>query len=168
MSLPPEPNPVAPRPPAAVAPRPPPTEEEQREKLQGYVVVPKQHWPNISYNTHVRYTETSERGGVFRTGGFVLKNPFDTKVKGGPVEKRFIKLQNNFNKTTRDHKEWIVAYEDIEYLYVKAKAVELTLQSELQKIARTTASNNKKIMEYIRKIDERLKALERHQKNNIG
>ena len=95
------------------------TEAEQREKLAGYVVVPADLMPFVKYGTHVRYIETAARGGEYRSGGFVLNNPFDVKPRGAPTEKRFIKIQNGFNKAARDHKEWIVAYEDIEFLYVK-------------------------------------------------
>jgi len=117
------------------------TETEQREKLIGYVVVHRDYWPFIKYSTHIRYTTTAEKGGKFRSGGFVLNNPFDTKVYGGPNEKRFIKLQNGFNKSGKDYKTWIVAYEDIEYLYAKGAGVELTIQHDLRTAVATLNKN---------------------------
>lgn len=136
--------------------RVPLTEEEKLEKLKGYVIVPKEFWPFVKYSTHVRYVETARKGGEFRNGGFVLNNPFDTKVKGGDIEKRFIKFQNNFNKSTHDHKEWIIAYEDIAYLYVKGTGVELTLQQNLQNAVTTLNENINKLAEYAKKIDKKI------------
>jgi hypothetical protein len=131
------------------------TEEEQLAKLTGYVSVPKDFWPFVKYSTHVRYVETAGKGGAFRPGGFILNNPFDTKARGGP-EKRFMKLQNGFNKSDRDYKAWIVAYEDIEYLYVKGTGVELTLQRELQMAVTALNANIARIAEYCKKLERRL------------
>lgn len=136
------------------------TEAEQLEKLTGYVVVPKDLWPFVKYSTHVRYNETAARGGEFRGGGFVLNNPYDTKVRGSTTEKRFMKLQNGFNKTVRDHKEWIVAYEDIEYLYAKGTGVELTLQRDLQTAVTALNANISRLAEYSKKLERRVAELE--------
>jgi hypothetical protein len=136
------------------------TEAEQLEKLHGYVVVPKDLWPFVKYSTHVRYIETAEKGGEFRGGGFVLNNPFDTKVRGSTTEKRFIKLQNGFNKGARDHKEWIAAYEDIEFLYVKGTGVELTLQRDLQTAVTALNANISRLAEYCKKSERRIAELE--------
>lgn len=133
------------------------TEAEQLEKLAGYVVVPKELWPFVKYSTHVRYTEKS---GEFRPGGFVLNNPFDTKVRDSAVEKRFIKMQNSFYKNNRDHKEWIVAYEDIEFLYAKGTAVELTLQRDLQSAVTALNANIARLADYAKKLDRRVSELE--------
>lgn len=136
------------------------TAAEQREKLAGYICIPNTFWPTVKYATHVRYIESAARGGEFRAGGFVLKNPFDTKVKGTAVEKRFLKLQNGFQKTAHDYKEWIVAYEDIEYLYAKADAVDLTLHHDLQTAVATLSQNIKQLAEFAKKLEVRVKALE--------
>lgn len=137
------------------------TDEEKRQKLQGYVKVPREFWPFLKYSTHVRYIETAAKGGEFRSGGFVLKNPFDTKVRGGLEEKRFVKLQNGFYKAARDHAEWIVAYEDIEHLYAKGEAVELTLQRDIQTAVAALSSNISRVAEYCKKLEQRVAACER-------
>lgn len=133
------------------------TETEQREKLTGYVSVPREFWPFIKYSTHVRYIEKT---GEFRSGGFVLKNPFDTKVKGGAGEKRFFKLQNGFNRAARDHKEWILAYEDAEYVYAKGAGVELTVHHDLQTAVKTLNANIKRLADYCKKLERRVGELE--------
>ena len=132
------------------------TEEQQVQKLVGYVNVPPQYWPFIKYSTHVRYIQ---RSGEFRSGGFILKNPFDTKVKGGP-EKRFFKLQNGFNRGARDYKEWILAYEDVEYMYAKGTAVELTVHNDLQTAVTTLNSNVQRLATYCKRLEKRVAALE--------
>lgn len=137
------------------------TEGEQRAKLEGYVRVPREHWPFVPYSTHVRYIETAAKGGEFRSGGFVLKNPFDTKPRGSTEEKRFFKLQNNFYKANKDHMEWIVAYEDIEYLYVKGTGVELTLQSDLKEVVSTLNQNMQRLATYCKQLEARIAALEK-------
>ncbi|GFR89307.1 BA71V-C129R [Elysia marginata] len=136
------------------------TETEQLEKLAGYMVVPKDLWPFIKYPAHVRYIEIEAKGGEFRSGGFVLNNPFDTKVRGSTSEKRFIKLQNGFNKTAKDHKEWIAAYEDIEYLYVKGNGAVLTLQRDLQTAVSSLNANIARLAEYSKKLERRIASLE--------
>jgi len=131
--------------------RKPLTTEEKREKLQGYIQVPEEFWPNVAYGKHVRYVETKARGGEFRGGGFVVRNPFDTKVKGGPTEKRFIKFQNNFAKASPTHKEWIAAYEDIAYLYVKGTGAELAIQKDLRKAVESLNHNITRLAEFVKK-----------------
>ncbi len=140
------------------APRPPLlTEEEKRERLEGYFQVPPDYWAYVQYSTHVRYIN---KEGEFFSGGFVLKNPFDVKPQGGDVEKRFIKLMNGFNKAAREHKEWIVAYEDIEFFYAKGSGIELALQQDLRASAEALNGNIKKVAEYCKKLEKRIARLE--------
>lgn len=146
---------------AAARLRTPLTEAEQLEKLNGYVSVPRDLWPFVKYSTHVRYIETEARGGEFRSGGFILNNPFDIKPRGSAVEKRFFKMQNGFAKAARDHAEWIVAYEDVAFLYAKGAAVELTLQRDIQTAATTLAENVQRVADYSKKLEGRITALER-------
>jgi hypothetical protein len=136
------------------------TEKEQQDRLQGYISVPQEYWHQIKYSTHVRYIENS---GEFRVGGFVLKNPYDVKVEGGTQEKRFIKMQNGFNKTVQTYKEWIVAYEDIAYLYAKCDGVTLTLRKDLESTVKSLNANIKKLVEYCKKLEGRIQTMEETQ-----
>jgi hypothetical protein len=133
------------------------TEAEKKEKLKGYVAVPSEHWPNIKYGAHIRYIEKS---GEFRGGGFILKNPFDTKVKGTQTEKRFFKMQNGFNPKANSYKSWIVAYENVEYVFVKGNGVELALRHDLQKVTAALSANIKKLLDQAKKMEIRVAALE--------
>ena len=141
--------------------KPPLTEAEKHEKVAGYVSVPKDLWPFVTYGTHVRYTESAEKGGEFRPGGFILKNPFDTKVRGGSAEKRFFKLQSSKFKTDRSRQEWITAYEDVEFLYAKGSAVELTLQRDVQSVVTGLNTQISRLAEYVKKLERRVAELER-------
>lgn len=135
------------------------TEEEERDKLVGYFVIPKDLWPFVKYGTHVRYVESAERGGEFRSGGFILNNPFDVKPKGAPAEKRFMKIQNSFTKNA-NYKTWLLAYEDVETLYAKGTGVELTLQGELKSVIAATNANLAALATYAKKLEGRIASLE--------
>lgn len=132
------------------------TADEQRAKLAGYVTVPPEFWPNVAYGTHVRFLK---KAGEFQ-GGFILNNPFDTKVKGTMTEKRFFKLQSGFNKQAKDHLEWIIAYEDVDFLYAKGNGVELTLQKDLETAVSTIGGNLERLAAYAKKMDARCAKLE--------
>ena len=135
------------------------TKEEQIKKLEGYLCISKKNWAAIGYDTHVRYIETAKRGGEFRSGGFVIKNPFDTKTKTSTTPKRFIKLQStppHFGKTAFGRREWIVAYEDIEYLYAKTDAATLSVRFDLQTAVTTLNGNIERIKVYAQRLEKRL------------
>lgn len=134
------------------------TDEEKAEKLSGYVEIAPEYWEHIKYGTHMRYIT---KAGEFRPGGFVLKNPFDTKAKGGP-EKRFIKLQNGFNDKIRGYAQWIAAYEDIARVYIKPDAGVLMMLTNLQTSVKSLNDNIQKIAIYAKKLEERLSAVEHH------
>lgn len=134
------------------------TLEEQSDRLSGYLEIPPAYWDQIRYGKHVRYFTKAEG---YRPGGFVLKNPFDTKPKGGAEDKRFIKLQNGFFEKARGYAQWIVAYEDIEKIYVKPDAEVLVTLQSLEVAVKGLNDNIRKIAEFTKKIDARLAALER-------
>ena len=133
------------------------TAEEEANKLTGYLEIDPEFWDQIRYGTHMRYY-TKKEG--YRPGGFVLKNPFDTKPRGGTTEKRFIKLQNGFSDKAKDYHQWIVAYEDIQKIYIKPDAgVLMTLKS----LAATTTKLNgniRSLADFSKKLEARLKAVE--------
>jgi hypothetical protein len=124
------------------------TESEQLEKLTGYLAVPADFWPFVRYSTHVRYITTD---GDFRSGGFVLKNPFDTKVQGRGAEKRFLKLQNGFNRS---------ACSDVAYLYVKGDGADLSPKPDLETAVKGLNQNIQKLAEFCKKLEKRIAALE--------
>ena len=134
------------------------TEEEKAEKLSGYLDVPAEFWDQIRYGSHVRY-ETRADG--FRPGGFVMKNPMDTKPKGGAVEKRFMKLQNGFNDKARGYQQWVVAYEDVVKFYIKPDAAVLVMMQSLESAVKGLNDNIRKLAEHAKKLEARLSALER-------
>ena len=133
------------------------TDEEKAEMLTGYMEIPEDIWSFVRYGTHVRYIT---KAGEFRPGGFVTKNPFDTKVKGSTTEKRFIKMQNSFFVKTAGHSEWIVAYEDIGHLYAKPDASALAVQRMLENAVTGLNSNIKNLANYVKKLEKRVDSLE--------
>jgi hypothetical protein len=134
------------------------TAEEQAEKLNGYLEIAPEFWEQIRYGTHVRYVT---KAGDFRPGGFVLKNPFDTKPKGGTVEKRFMKLQNGFNDKARGYASWLLAFEDAAKIYIKPDAGVLMVLQSLETAVRGLNENIRKLAEHSKKLEQRIAALER-------
>jgi hypothetical protein len=133
------------------------TAEEQAEKLNGYLEIPPEYWEHIRYGTHVRYILKTDG---FRPGGFVLKNPFDHKPKGGAVEKRFVKLQNGFNDKARDYQQWLVAYEDVAKFYVKTDAGVMVMMQSLEVAVKGLNENIRKLAEHSKKLELRVAGLE--------
>ena len=131
------------------------TINEQSEKLNGYLEVPPEYWEHIRYGTHVRYF--SKKDG-FRTGGFVVKNPFD--IKTNDVEKRFIKLQNGFNDKAKGYQTWVVAYEDSAKIYIKPDASVLVMMQSLESAVTGLNNNIRKLVEHCKKLESRITALE--------
>ncbi len=136
------------------------TAEEQAEKLKDYLEVAPEHWEHIRYGAHVRYV-TNE--GLFRPGGFVKRNPLDMQPRGGPDEKRFMSLQNNYNDKAAGYATWLVAYEDIEKIYVKPDAGTLTVFTDLKAAVHGLNENIRRLAEFAKKLSERVDALERRQ-----
>jgi hypothetical protein len=133
------------------------TPEEQAEKLTGYLEIPPEFWDQIRYGTHVRYmTKANE----FRSGGFVLKNPYDTKPQGAAAEKRFIKLQNGFNDKAKSYAQWIAAYEDVARIWIKPDAGVLVMMQTLENAVRGLNENIRKIAEHSKKLETRIGQLE--------
>lgn len=143
--------------PAAPRPRREWTAAEIEEKVKGYIEVDPEFWETIRYGTHVRYYT---RNGDFHPGGFVLKNPFDTKPKGGAVEKRFITLQSDFNSKARGHFQWIVAYEDLQRVYVKQDAAGHVIMKSLKDAVTGLNANIKKLHAHAQALEKRVAALE--------
>jgi hypothetical protein len=135
------------------------TPEEQAEKLTGYIEITPKYWELIRYGTHVRYITAA---GDFRPGGFVLKNPFDTKPRGGHVEKRFLKLQNGFNEKVQGYQQWVVAYEDLAKVYVKPDAAAMMQRDDLMAVTNNLNENIRLLSAYAKRLDARIAALEQH------
>jgi hypothetical protein len=136
------------------------TEEEQAEKLGGYLEVPPEYWAHVRYGTHVRYYTKAEG---YRPGGFVLKNPADLAPPGG-AEKRTIRLQNGFNDKVRGHQQWAVAYEDMARLFIKSDAATLVILHSLESAVKGLNENIRKLAEHSKRTEARVAALERGQR----
>lgn len=134
------------------------TAEEQAEKLTGYLEIAPEYWAQIRYGTHVRYVT---KDGQFRTGGFVVKNPFDMKARGAADEKRFMKLQNGFNDKAHGYQCWVFAYEDVARVYMKPDAAVVMILHRLDGAVQGLNANIRKVVEHAKKLEARLAALER-------
>jgi hypothetical protein len=147
------------------------TRPEQNDKLIGYLEISPDLWTSIKCGSHIRYVTKDNQ---FRTGGFILKNPFifkgetnimkpsveigDNNLENG--EKMGIRLQNYFNTKSPDYTTWIVAYDDIMKLYLKVDASIRTIVNSLENTIENININMKKITDYIKKMDDRIKKIE--------
>jgi hypothetical protein len=134
------------------------TEDEQKELLNGYVEIPRDLWPLVRYGTHIRYV-TKE--GLFRIGGYVKTNPLDSKAHEARESKRFVSLQNGFDKRGHGFAQWAVAYDNIEKLYTKPDASAMAVQRALEKAVTALNTNIRKLAAHATQLEKRIAGLER-------
>jgi hypothetical protein len=131
------------------------TASEQNDKLYGYLEIKPENWSTIKCGSHIRYVT---QDNVFRTGGFIMKNPYTFHIEN--VEKIGMRLQNFFNRNSPDYSTWTIAYEDVSKIYMKIEASSRTIVQSLEITIESINNNMKKITNYIKLLDERLKKLE--------
>jgi hypothetical protein len=142
------------------------TQREQEDKLTGYLEVGREVWTQIRYGTHIRYYLKT---GEFRTGGFVAKNPFEVVInEDNDIEgkfpngkKTYIKIQNGFNDKLKGFYQWVVAYDDIDKIYIKPDAGVLTMIHTLESIVNNLNENIQKLALTARVMEKRISQLER-------
>uniref|UniRef100_A0A6C0I326 Uncharacterized protein n=1 Tax=viral metagenome TaxID=1070528 RepID=A0A6C0I326_9ZZZZ len=143
------------------------TQREQADKLTGYLEVGNNVWPQIRYGTHIRYYLKT---GEFRTGGFVAKNPVEVVIsedndmedKSHNGKKMYIKIQNGFNDKLKGFYQWVVAYDDIDKIYIKPDAGVLTMVHTLESIVGNLNENIQKLALTARVLEKRISQLENH------
>jgi hypothetical protein len=133
------------------------TPDEQTEKLTNYIEISSKFWTTIKYGTHIRYININ---GDFNHGGFVLKNPINYTSSETSTKLTGIRLQNGFNNKDKNYLSWIVAYENISKLFIKVDASIKTVIQSLELTINNVNSNIKKITDYVKYLDERIKKLE--------
>lgn len=127
------------------------TEDEQHDKLKGYLEIKPENWSTIKCGSHIRYIT---HDNIFRPGGFVMKNPYTFLDKVG------MRLQNFFNRNSPEYSTWAIAYEDISKIYMKIEASSRTIVQSLEITIESINSNMKKITDYIKMLDDRIKKIE--------
>jgi hypothetical protein len=136
--------------------------EDKNEKVKGLIEIPREFWKDIKYATFIKYINMDNELKC----GIVLKNPTSFHPQSDQsVEVIGFVLQNNFNKSMKNHFEWHISYDSIECIYIKPDATLKTVIQTLESTVSNININMKRITDYIKKIDERIKKIE--QKNNI-
>ncbi len=139
------------------------TTEEIKDKLKGYVLVPREDFEQIPSGSHVRYIRSD---GVFRAGGFVTCNP---GISGDG--RLYIVLRNDIRSKASNLVTWTVFYDDLSEIYIKnayggqgnpqADAKIMVLSSSLERaekrIEEVIAATNRNIS----KLNDKIKKLER-------
>jgi hypothetical protein len=136
------------------------TEEEKAALLEGYVSIPSKFWPHIRLGTHMRY-ETKD--GLFRVGGYVVKNPASITPAATGVPTRVFRLQNNYGQKYggAGNIVWPVTYDNTAAVYVQPDATALVVQELLKEAVSGLNVNIKKLADYSKKLERRLEELER-------
>ena len=142
------------------------SQREQEDKLTGYLEIDQETWPQIRYATHIRYYLKT---GEFRTGGFVLKNPFEVIISNDSLQnpktppeklnkdkKKYIKLQNGFNEKLKGYYQWVVSYDDIEKIYIKPDAGVLTVIKTLETIVNGLNTNIEQLAASVRHLEKKI------------
>ena len=142
------------------------SQREQEDKLTGYLEIDQETWPQIRYATHIRYYLKT---GEFRTGGFVLKNPFEVVISNDSLQnpktppeklnkdkKKYIKLQNGFNEKLKGYYQWVVSYDDIEKIYIKPDAGVLTVIKTLEDIVNGLNNNIEQLAASVRHLEKKI------------
>lgn len=132
------------------------TPEEQAEKLDGYIEIDPEFWDTIRYGTHMRYYLKT---GEYRSGGFVLKNPFDTTPANENREVRYIKLQNNFDAKAPGYMQWTVAYDKIGRIFIKPDAGVLMVMRSLERAVEKINKNTQKLAEVAKQHETKIAQL---------
>jgi len=145
------------------------TQSEQNNKLLGYLEISPNLWTSIKCGSHIRYiTKDNE----YKPGGFIMKNPFlykdEIKLIKPSIEienddeykKMGFRLQNSFNRKSPDYITWLVPYDDIMKIYLKVDASIRIIVNSLENTIENININMRKITDYIKKMDEKIKKIE--------
>nr|BBO54003.1 C129R homolog protein [Abalone asfa-like virus] len=108
---------------------------------KNYIKIDPQYYELLKYGTHVRYIGVD---GKFRVGGFITKNPIIYE------DKKLIKLQNNFNKSTKGYHEWSVSYDSIDVLFAKPDAVTMSMYKDLEDAVKLIRNQVKQLTKIIK------------------
>lgn len=133
------------------------TPEEQVAKLKGYLEVAPEYWEQIRRDSHVRYIT---KAGEFRVGGFVMRNPVDSKFDGAEEVKRSMQMQNMPFVKAKNYAMWHVSYAELARVFVKMDAIDRTLIASQQEVVQALNENIRKLAEYAKRLEARLAALE--------
>jgi len=127
------------------------TREEQKEKLHGYVEVPREHWRFLRYGRHVRYIKTD---GEFKIGGFIAKNSVETTKTDELETEEMMMLSSSMGRGPGTG-IWKVKYDDIGFLYAKMNGVETSIQKNVEDIVRQMSKHLKEIMRRLDRLEGR-------------
>jgi len=86
------------------------TKKEIRDKIDGYIRVPKDKWADIPKGTHIRIFKKDKK---FLSGGFLLQKYSDTK---GP---HFLLENNKYKRNIPSYRFFPLHLKDVAYIFAK-------------------------------------------------
>ncbi len=121
------------------------TTEEKRGMLAGFTELDAKYWPNLMYNRHIRYTETSEAGGGFKSA-FVVRGQLLAEDPASGQQTPRLELQNRlYRGNGQGYNRWQVPHANVAHLYAKMSAIDLRAHDDLVKVIETLNSNIRKL-----------------------
>lgn len=101
-----------------------------KELINGYVPIKCDKFPLVKSGTHARYLR---KDGLFRRGGFISKNPIETKPDSYGKTRKLFLFRSGVG--TRGGINWMVNYDDIETMWIKiGLEFDLFVKPEIDKL----------------------------------
>lgn len=150
------------------------TEEEQKEKTNGFIEIPREYWSYIKYGSYINYINSDNE---FKVGGFILKSEFVyknnldliyPKVDLDEKRKGFQFQSSPYKKKNCNYFVWVVPYEKVKNVYLKIDASVKAIIQSFEIMIDNNEKNNTKIISYLHFLENKIKLLENILiKNNI-
>lgn len=83
------------------------------DKLEGYIVTPREQWQGLPIGTHIRYIRKS---GEFRSGGFIRE-----KTTNDDGESMFTLENDKVNRSSAKYRTFPIVLNEIDVIYHKKK-----------------------------------------------
>lgn len=154
------------------------TDEEQKEKTDGFIEIPQEYWSHIRYGSYINYINSENE---FKVGGFVLKSEFIYKNDTNLIYPKIGSIENNdkrkgfqfqsspYRKNNSKYFVWVVPYEKIKIVFLKTDASIKAIIQSFEIMIENNEKNNNKIINYLKYLENKIKSFETILlKNNIS
>lgn len=98
------------------------SDDEVERMLEGYVEIPREFWGDLAYNRHVRYFETPEAGGGFKSG-YVGRGRVDAKDPETGELTPGLQLKSMMFRTAHNYIQWRVPHANVHSLFARMDAM---------------------------------------------
>jgi len=121
-----------------------------------FLEIDQNYWSTLKYGMYIKYIVKNE--DEFKYGYIVKNGQVNTYKKKD--EKIGIKLTNTLYPNAASKFYWFVSYDDISKLYIKIELSTKLMIQNMNNTINTLNINLKKITDYIKKLEERIRIME--------